>query len=98
MDPEVNILNVSTKKPTREFLFLAKIFLKKFPTIEVQGLGEAITSAVQLAAQLERFELASIENIEQKTFESDMGQHRKKVKMIIRMRRAHDFNQKVQLK
>jgi len=51
LDPQDNKLQISNKKPPRHYLFLSKIFLKKFGKIEMHALGEAISVAV-VAAEL----------------------------------------------
>ena len=64
--PQDNKLQISTKKRINFFVFLSKIFLKHFDTIELHALGQAISKCALLGDKLERFELGKMTNI--KTF------------------------------
>ncbi len=98
--PEDNKLQVSNKKDVNFFVFLAKIFLKQFAEIELHALGEAISSSVRVAENLERFGFVKIEKIDLFThkFEEEKGSERvgKKVKMIIKLKRSPDFDTKTE--
>lgn len=54
LDPSDNRLQISNNKDARSFVFIAKIFLKKFGTVELHALGEATKTAVRVAENLER--------------------------------------------
>ncbi len=45
LKPDNNKLQISTKKDARHFIFLSKIFLDTFETIELHALSEAIVVA-----------------------------------------------------
>ena len=99
--PEDNKLQISNKKDVNFFIFLAKIFLKKYPDIELHALGEAISSSVRVAENLERFGFVKIEKIEvfTHTFEQEKNSDRvggKKVKMIVKLKRSADFDKKTE--
>lgn len=52
LDPKDNHLQISTKKSARAFIFIAKIFLKKFGNVELHALGEATKIGVRVAENL----------------------------------------------
>lgn len=98
--PNDNKLQISIKKDVNFFIFLSKIFLKQFPEVELHALGEAISSSVKVAENLERFGLATISKIDlfTHTFEKEENHERpgKKVKMVINVKRAADFDKKTE--
>ena len=54
LDPEDNIISVSTHKSAKFFIYLSKIFLNKFETVEIRSLGQASEIAVQVSEHLSR--------------------------------------------
>jgi hypothetical protein len=54
LDPKDRVLNISRKKSSGQFIFLSKIFLKKFEEVELHGLGEATKIVAQVAETLSR--------------------------------------------
>ena len=79
--------------------------MKKFEEIELHALGEAISTTVRVADQLEKFKYASIIKISTFTLDPDAkeGQtpvdgsaenQRKKIKMVIKLKRSADFMEK----
>lgn len=52
LDPEKPIINISMKKPIRTYIFIAKLILKKFGTLELHSLGRASESVVRIAESL----------------------------------------------
>lgn len=52
LDPQDNKLQISNRRNARTFMFISKIFLKKFGTVEIHGLGEATKTAVRVAENL----------------------------------------------
>ena len=96
LKPADNHLQVSNKKDVKFFTFLAKIFLSEFPTVELHSLGEAISSAVRVAENLERFGYAKIIKIEQftHTFDENKEERRgKKVKMVVTLEKSAKFHE-----
>ena len=94
LKPTTNQVQVSNKKDVKFFTFLSKIFLAEFPTIELHSLGEAISHAVRVAENLERFGYAKIIKIEQKTYNfEEKGEDRrgKKVKLIVTLEKSSRF-------
>eukprot|EP01017_Pseudomicrothorax_dubius_P017442 TRINITY_DN19675_c0_g1_i1.p1 TRINITY_DN19675_c0_g1~~TRINITY_DN19675_c0_g1_i1.p1 ORF type:complete len:120 (-),score=34.07 TRINITY_DN19675_c0_g1_i1:182-541(-) len=92
-----NVIQVSTRRDRRFFMYLAKLVLSDFQTAELHALGEAISIAVNVAEQLERLQYVKITKIETLTFESeqkgrnDRNYNRKKVKLIVAVERAQGF-------
>ncbi|KAM3143317.1 hypothetical protein pb186bvf_004649 [Paramecium bursaria] len=80
LDPQDNKLQVSNKKNPKEFIFIAKIFLKKFQNIELHALGEATKNGVRVAENLQRQGLVQITKINSHTA---VIEGRKRVKLII---------------
>ena len=50
--PETNKLQISGYHDVRYFMFMAKIYLKKFSEVELHALGEAISICVRTADSL----------------------------------------------
>ncbi|CAD8153198.1 unnamed protein product [Paramecium octaurelia] len=80
LDPTDNQLHVSSKKSAKEFIFIAKIFLKKFNSVELHALGEATKISVRVAEILQRQGLITISKINSFTTDID---GRKRVKLVI---------------
>ena len=78
-----NQIQISMKKDMKFFTFLAKIYLKEFQEIELHALGEAISQAVKVAENLERYNYAKITKINQFIQEIDEKTSRKKLKIVI---------------
>jgi len=96
LKPTTNQLQISNKKDVKFFTFLAKIFLSEFPTVELHSLGEAISSAVRVAENLERFGYAKIIKIDQFTYtfeESKEERRGKKVKMVVTLEKSQKFHE-----
>ena len=98
LDPADNKLQISNKRESRFFTFLAKIYLKKFETIELHALGNAISLSVRVAETLERFKYAEITKIQQFTYFGEEGKEEnersRKVKMVVSLKRGADFAEK----
>lgn len=58
-----NIIRVSTNRNTRFWIFLAKIYLKRYGEVEMQGFGDSISSCVRVCENLERFGYAEFSMI-----------------------------------
>lgn len=56
---ESNVIRVSTNRNTRFWIFLAKIYLKRYGEVEMQGFGDSISSCVRVCENLERFGYAT---------------------------------------
>ena len=52
--PETNQLKMSGFHDVRYFMFMAKIYLKKFEEVELHALGEAISTCVRVADGLQK--------------------------------------------
>ena len=60
INPETNRLQISGYHDTRYFMFLAKIYLKKFSEVEFHALGEAISICVRTADGLQKQNLIEV--------------------------------------
>eukprot|EP01017_Pseudomicrothorax_dubius_P012895 TRINITY_DN1549_c0_g3_i2.p1 TRINITY_DN1549_c0_g3~~TRINITY_DN1549_c0_g3_i2.p1 ORF type:complete len:135 (-),score=27.15 TRINITY_DN1549_c0_g3_i2:120-524(-) len=94
-----NVIQISTRRDRRFFLYLSKLVLRDCTSIELHALGEAISIAVNVAEQLDRLGYVRITKIETLTFESEQKNrdgrtfNRKKVKLIIQAARSEEnFN------
>ena len=102
LDPQTNILQISNKREVRFFIFLAKIYLKKFEEIELHALGDAISLSVRVAENLSRFGYVTITNIHQFTFTGDQqpegkereGPPRRKLKLVVKVKKTAEFDKK----
>jgi len=52
IDPQTNKLQISGFRDVRSFVFLSKIYMKKFEEVELHALGDAISTSVRVADQL----------------------------------------------
>jgi hypothetical protein len=52
---ENNVIRISTNRNTRFWIFLAKIYLKRYGEAEMQAFGDSISSCVRVCENLERF-------------------------------------------
>ncbi|CAD8057095.1 unnamed protein product [Paramecium primaurelia] len=97
LDPTDNQLHVSSKKSAKEFVFITKIFLKKFNQVELHALGEATKISVRVAENLQRQGLITITKIN--SFTADI-EGRKRVKLVITVQLTQDgkarINQELQ--
>jgi hypothetical protein len=98
-----NVIRVSTNRNTRFWIFLAKIYLKRFGEVEMQGFGDSISSCVRVCENLERFGYAEFSLINTITValvvELDAepkGQVRRSATaQKSQVHRAHEENQRV---
>lgn len=100
LKPTSNHLQISNKKDVKFYIFLSKIFLTEFPTVELHSLGEAISTCVRVAENLERFGYAHIKKIEQFTYsfpenEENANRERggKKVKLVVTLEKSNNFHE-----
>ena len=104
--PSSNKIQISAKRDTNFYVFLAKLFLMDFDEIELHALGDAITTGVKVGELLTRFEYTTIAKIETTTInpgdEGEEGetpgdnQNRpvrrgKKAKLIVKLRKSAKF-------
>jgi hypothetical protein len=97
LNPETNILQISTRRGHRFYTFLAKIFLKSFEDVEFHALGQATGMCARLAESMQRLGFATITKIQTNTHmpkQTLNGPRRyKKIKMIIKMHRDENFEE-----
>ena len=54
LNPETNIISISNKRDWRFYVYLAKIFLKKFDSVELKALGNSADICVQVSESMAR--------------------------------------------
>ena len=54
IDPKTNQLSVSQMRSPGFYVFIAKLYLDKFPTVELHSIGYAMNVAIKTADILER--------------------------------------------
>ena len=54
LEPTSNLVTISTRKTSNFFIYIAKIYLKKYEEIELRALGNAAEVSVQVAENLQR--------------------------------------------
>ena len=64
LDPTDKEVHVSAKRQARNYMLISKLILRKFNSLELQGIGRAAENVVKLSDMLQRGELAVIEKIE----------------------------------
>ena len=91
-----NIIRINNQRQAATFLGVSKKILTTFDTVELHSLGNAITLAARVADNLQRFGYATIirTTISTEEVKRDEGVARKP-KMIIVLKKAADFKQKV---
>ena len=96
LSPTTNILQISTRRGHRFYMFLAKIFMKSFEEVELHALGQATGMCTRLAESLQRLGFGAITKIETHTHQPKQtlnGPRRyKKIKMIIKILRSENFD------
>jgi hypothetical protein len=95
--PDSNVLQVSSKKGFRFYIFLSKIFLKTYEEIELHALGQATGMCARLGESLQREELGEITSIKTSTFIPKQSVNRprrgKKIKLIVKIHRSDKFSE-----
>ena len=100
INPTHNKIQISTKRDSGFYVFLAKLFLMDFPDIELHALGDAITIGVKVGELLCRYGYTTISKIETTTIfpesdtqgNSDKSLRRgKKAKIIIKLAKSDKF-------
>ena len=64
LDPTDKQVHISAKRQARNYTLISKLILRKFNSLELQGIGRAAENVVKLADILQVGELAVIEKIE----------------------------------
>ena len=97
LDPENPDINISTRRDARFYIFLSKIILKKFGTVELRSLGLAADSCVRVAENLQRNNYAIIEKIYSETVElqstRDSKRTSKGARFVICLKKSDQFDQ-----
>ena len=93
--PTTNVIQISSKRDTGFYVFIAKLFLMDFETIELHGLGDAITICVKVGEALTRYGYTTVNKISTSTLtptEDANGPKRgKKAKLILTLGKSDKF-------
>ena len=94
LDPQSNLVTISTQKPANFFTYISKIHLKKYEVIELRALGNAAEISVQVAENLQRHGLAEIGKIWSETIdiENNEGRTVKAIRFTIHLKRSQNFD------
>merc|ERR1712188_318402 len=93
LDPDTNEVNISTRRDARFYIFLAKIILKKFNSIELKALGQAADICVRVAETLERYNYAKILKIYSETIDlEDSDRKRKGARFVVKLEKSGEFD------
>merc|ERR1712178_335716 len=93
LDPDTNEVNISTRRDARFYIFLSKIILKKFGTIELKALGQAADICVRVAENLERYAYATIQGIYSETIDlEDTDRKRKGARFVVKLAKSGEFD------
>ena len=93
LEPTDNLITISNRKPANFFVYISKIYLKRFDTIELRALGNAAEVSVQVAENLSRFKFAVIEKIWSQTVELENKDQKmvNAIRFTIILRKSKDF-------
>ena len=94
LEPKEPLVTVSRNKPANFFVYIAKIHLKKFETIELRALGNAAEVSVQVAENLSRYKFAEITKINSETIEMKNRDDKlvKAIRFSVTLKRSKDFD------
>jgi len=102
INPTSNKIQISAKRDTGFYVFLAKLFLMDFNDIELHALGDAITIGVKVGELLCRYGYTKIAKLETTTISPETEQENqkegerairrgKKAKLIIKLEKTDKF-------
>ena len=92
LKPTSNIVQISSRRDAKFYIFLTKIFFQTFEEVELHALGDAITLSTRVAENLSRYGFTEIVGTEIFTYvpeEDQEGKRRgKRVKMVVKLRKS----------
>ena len=88
IDPKTNQLNVSQARTPGFYVFIAKLFLDKFETVELHSMGFAMNVAIKAADILERYGYVKPKKITTKMSEETEAP---RPKLVIELQRTANF-------
>lgn len=102
INPTSNKIQISAKRDTGFYVFLAKLFLMDFNDIELHALGDAITIGVKVGELLCRYGYTKIAKLETTTISPETEKETpkegerairrgKKAKLIIKLEKTDKF-------
>merc|ERR1740115_162474 len=101
--PTTNVLNISSKKNARFWMFLCKLYLKQFEEVELHSFGDGISICVRIAENIKRFGYADItkietqtKNVEVKNKNTGKTRQLKRANLFVLLKRSDNFDQLVE--
>lgn len=101
--PTTNVLNISSKKNARFWMFLCKLYLKQFEEVELHSFGDGISICVRIAENIKRFGYADIikietqtKNVEVKNKNTGKTRQLKRANLFCMLKRSDNFDQLVE--
>ena len=99
--PDTNKIQISAKRDTGFYVFLAKLFLMDFEEIELHALGDAIGIAIKVGELLNRHgytalsrgETSTINPTDDKDQGNDEPRRGKKAKLIVKLKKTPKFGE-----
>eukprot|EP00826_Nyctotherus_ovalis_P056292 TRINITY_DN756_c0_g2_i3.p1 TRINITY_DN756_c0_g2~~TRINITY_DN756_c0_g2_i3.p1 ORF type:complete len:111 (+),score=45.06 TRINITY_DN756_c0_g2_i3:117-449(+) len=88
IDPTTNQLNISQTRTAGFYVFIAKLYLDKFPTVELHSIGYAMNVAIKVADILTKYGYVKTKKI---TTKSSEGTDTARPKLIIELERTANF-------
>lgn len=88
-----NEIRISNKRPFNFYVREARDKLKELGTVELHGLGEAISASVRVADALIHYKYADITRFETQTFEDSSVSDHPLAKIVVRLQKAATFDQ-----
>merc|ERR1711920_146519 len=92
-DPDTEKILVTTRRGAKFYIFLSKIILKKFGTVELSALGRAADISVRVAENLERYNYGKITRVYSETVNlDDKDKQRKGARFFVRLAKSDQFD------
>jgi hypothetical protein len=88
-----NEIRVSNKRPFNFYVREARDKLKELGSVELHGLGEAISASVRVADALIHYRYAEMQRFETQTLEDSSVSERPLPKVVVRLQKAATFDQ-----
>mmetsp|Transcript_9372 Transcript_9372/g.18010 ORF Transcript_9372/g.18010 Transcript_9372/m.18010 type:complete len:109 (+) Transcript_9372:34-360(+) len=88
-----NEIRVSNKRPFNFYVREARDKLKELGTVELHGLGEAISASVRVADALIHYKYADMQRFETQTLDDSSVSEHPLPKVVVRLTKAATFDQ-----
>eukprot|EP00826_Nyctotherus_ovalis_P058125 TRINITY_DN796_c0_g1_i5.p2 TRINITY_DN796_c0_g1~~TRINITY_DN796_c0_g1_i5.p2 ORF type:complete len:112 (-),score=42.43 TRINITY_DN796_c0_g1_i5:118-453(-) len=88
LDPKTNQLNISQTRSPGFYVFVAKLYLDKFKTVELHSMGYAMNTAIKAADILQRYGYVKCKKLTTRMSEETQSV---KPKLVIELERTPEF-------